>query len=78
MSNLLAKYGILPEREKEMWARQNVADLLFYADLPLTKKIQMLEDMEEVAKSMHHGKLPKSPEQIEAEKVLARFTDSDA
>ncbi|MEO5720013.1 MAG: hypothetical protein ABIR71_00910 [Chthoniobacterales bacterium] len=78
MSNLLAKYGISPEREKEMWRRQNLADLLFHADLPLTKKIQMLEELEELAKSMHGGKLPKSPEQIEAEKVLARFTDSDA
>ncbi|MGI8438564.1 MAG: hypothetical protein ACR2NX_16960 [Chthoniobacterales bacterium] len=73
MSNLLAKYGISGEREKEMWARQNLADLLYHADLPLTKKIQMLEDMEELAKSMHGGKLPKSPEEIEAEKVLARF-----
>ncbi len=78
MSNLLAKYGISAAQEKEMWERQNLADLLYHADLPLTKKIQMLEDMEEVAKSMHHGRLPKSPEQIEAEKVLARFTAADA
>jgi hypothetical protein len=61
MSNLLARHGISPEREKEMWKRQNLADLLYYADLPLTKKIQMLEDMEEVAKSIHGGKLPPRP-----------------
>lgn len=73
MSNLLAKHGISAEREKEMWERQNLADLLFHADLPLTKKIQMLEGMEELAKSMHGGKLPKSPEDVEIEKLLARF-----
>ena len=51
---------ITPE-ERELWKRQNLADLLFHADLPLTKKIQMLEDMEELAKSMHGGKLPVPP-----------------
>ena len=73
MSNLLAKYGISAEREKEMWARQNLADLLYHADLPLTKKIQMLEDMEELAKSMHGGKLPPSAEDIAAQKMLKAF-----
>ncbi len=58
MANLLAKYGISGDREKEMWRERNRADLLYWADLTLTKKIQMLEDMEEVAKSMHGGKLP--------------------
>ena len=59
--------------ERELWERQNLADLLYHADLPLTKKIQMLEEMEELAKSMHGGKLPTSPEELEARKVLARF-----
>ena len=58
MANLLAKYGISAEREKEMWRQQNIADLRYWAGLSLTQKIQMLEDMEEVAKSMHGGKLP--------------------
>lgn len=61
MSNLLAKYGISAEREKALWREQNRRDLLQYAFLPLTKKIQMLEDMEEVAKSIHGGKLPPRP-----------------
>lgn len=74
MSNLLAKFGISEEREKGMWRKQERADLLFHAHLPFAKKIQILEEMEKLAKSMHGGKLPKSPEQMEAEKVLARFT----
>ncbi len=44
--------------ERKIWKQQNLADLLYWADLPLTKKIQMLEDMEEVAKALHGGKLP--------------------
>ena len=51
---------ISPE-DRKRWERQNLADLLYWADLPFTKKIQMLEDMEEVAKSMHGGKLPVKP-----------------
>ena len=65
MSNLFAKYGISPEKEREMWRQQNRADLLYWADLPFTKKIQMLEDMEEVAKAFHGGKLPPSPDEHE-------------
>lgn len=61
MTNLLAKYGISAERERAMWRKQNRKDLLQWAFLPLTKKIQMLEDMEEVAKSIHGGKLPAPP-----------------
>ena len=63
MSSLLAKHGISAEEERAMWQRQNLIGPLYYADLPLTKKIQMLEDMEEVAKALHGGKLPVSPSQ---------------
>ena len=49
--------------EKELWRRQNIADLLDWADLPFTRKIQMLEEMEEVARSIHKGKLPCSPDE---------------
>lgn len=55
------KIKVITPEEREMWERQNLADLLYYADLPFTKKIQMLEDMEEVAKSIHGGKLPPPP-----------------
>jgi hypothetical protein len=73
MSNLLSRYGISAEREKAMWRRQERADLLFYADLPFAQKIQMLEDMEELAKSMHGGKLPPSAEDNAAQKMLEAF-----
>lgn len=46
--------------DRKRWERQNLADLLYWADLPFTRKIQMLEDMEEVAKAFHGGKLPPS------------------
>ncbi len=51
--------------EKELWRRQNIADLLDWADLPFTRKIQMLEEMEEVARSIHKGKLPRTPDEHE-------------
>ena len=73
MSNFLARYGISAEREKAMWRRQERADLLYWADLPFTQKIQMLEDMEELAKSMHGGKLPLSAEDMAAQKMLDSF-----
>jgi hypothetical protein len=50
--------GITPE-EREMWRKQNIADLLYWADLPLAKKIELVEGMEEVARSIHGGKLPR-------------------
>jgi len=61
MSNLLASYGISPEREREMWDAHRREQLLHWASFTLTQKIQMLEEMEEVAKSMHGGKLPPRP-----------------
>ena len=41
-----------------MWRRHNIESLLEWASLPFTKKIQMVEDMIEVARSIHGGKLP--------------------
>jgi hypothetical protein len=49
--------------DRKRWERQNLADLLYWADLPFTTKIQMLEDMEEVARAFHGGKLPPSPDE---------------
>jgi len=55
---------ISPE-DRKLWDRQNLADLLYWADLPFSRKLQMLEDMEELAKSMHGGKLPPPPPERE-------------
>jgi hypothetical protein len=63
---------ISPE-DRKLWEKQNLADLLYWADLPFTQKIQMLEDMEEVARAFHGGKLPPSPdEQVEESGKLKR------
>jgi hypothetical protein len=51
--------------DRALWRRHNIADLLAYADLPLTRKIRMLEDMEEVARAFHKGKLPRSADEHE-------------
>jgi hypothetical protein len=51
---------ISPE-DRKLWERQNLADLLYWADISFTKKIEMLEGMEEVAKAFHGGKLPPKP-----------------
>ncbi len=63
MSNLLAKHGISAEREREMWRKQNIADLLYYCDLPFTEKLRFVEGMVEVARSMHGGKILNSPDE---------------
>jgi hypothetical protein len=53
------------EKEKELWRRHHIESLLSWADLPLKTKIQMLEEMEEVARALHRGKLPRSPDEHE-------------
>jgi hypothetical protein len=55
----------ISQEERKLWRQQNIADLLECADLPFTKKIQMLEQMEEVARAFHGGKLPPSPDEHE-------------
>jgi hypothetical protein len=59
-----------PAEEKEAWRRHHIESLLEWADLPLTKKIQMLEEMEQVARSIHGGKLPPSPDEHEERTTL--------
>jgi hypothetical protein len=49
--------------DRKRWERQNLADLLYWADLPFTDKIRMLEELEEVARAFHGGKLPRSPDE---------------
>ena len=65
MSNLLKKYGISAEREREMWRKQNREDLLYWASLSFTKKIELLEGLEEVARAFHGGKLPRTADEHE-------------
>ena len=51
----------ISDHERELWRQQNIADLLYWADFSLTEKIKMVEGMEEVARSIHGGKLPVPP-----------------
>ena len=53
---------ISPE-ERHYWKLQNITDLLRDADLPFRTKLQMNEGMVEVARALHHGKLPPSPDE---------------
>ncbi len=68
MSDLLAKYGISAEEEREMWRAHRREQLVCWAALPFAMKIQMLEGMEEVARAFHRGKLPRSADEHEEQK----------
>ena len=63
MSKAASERGISPEKEKELWRQHHIDSLLEWADLPFARKIQMLEDMAEVARAFHGGKLPPSPDE---------------
>lgn len=63
MSKTGSERTISPEKEKELWRQHHIDSLLEWADLPFTRKIQMLEDMVEVARAFHGGKLPPSPDE---------------
>ena len=60
----------LPSAEKELWRRHHIESLLSWAGLSLTKKIEMLEEMEKLARSMHGGKLPRSADEHEERTTL--------
>jgi hypothetical protein len=55
---------ISPE-ERKLWKQHNIDTLREWRAIPFTKKIQMLEDMEEVARAFHGGKLPRSADEHE-------------
>lgn len=49
--------------ERRRWEDQNIETLRKWAALSFTERIRILEEMEEVARSIHGGKLPPSPGQ---------------
>lgn len=51
---------ISPE-ERKLWEQHNIQTLREWRAIPFTRKIQMLEDMEEVVRSIHGGKLTPRP-----------------
>jgi hypothetical protein len=70
MSKTASERIISPEKEKELWRQHHIDSLLEWADLPFTRKIQMLEDMVEVARAFHGGKLPLSPDEHDERTTL--------
>ena len=65
MSTSSVRREFSPERDREMWRQHNIESLLESASLPFTTKIQMLEDMEEVARAFNGGKLPRTADEHE-------------
>ena len=63
MSKTSSKSELSLEDEKAAWRRHHIESLLESASLPFSKKIQMLEEMEEVARAFHGGKLPRSADE---------------
>ena len=55
-----SKVAPISDAEREMWRKQNVADLLYWADFSFTQRIKMVEGLEQVARSIHGSKLPSS------------------
>lgn len=51
-TNLLAPYGISVAREASMWKAHRREQLLSWAALPLGKKLEMVEEMRELAEMM--------------------------
>ena len=60
------RINTISDEDRERWERHNLEDLLCWADVPLTRKVQMLEEMEEVARAFHGGRLPCSPDEHNA------------
>jgi hypothetical protein len=56
--------------ERRRWEEQNGEKLLEWAALSLTEKIKIMEEMEEVARAFHGGKLPPSPDEHEERTTL--------
>lgn len=50
--NLLAPYGISREREQQMWAAHRREQLRSWAAQPLGRKLEMVEEMAELAEMM--------------------------
>lgn len=55
---------ISPE-ERKLWEQHNIQTLREWRAIPFTTKIQMIEELEEVARAFHGGKLPPSPDEHE-------------
>jgi hypothetical protein len=65
VSKTSSKSELSVEEEKEAWRRHHIESLLESASLPFSRKIQMLEEMEEVARAFHGPAVAGSPDEHE-------------
>jgi hypothetical protein len=56
--------------ERKRWEQQNPETLRNWAQLSLTERIKIVEEMEEVARSIQGRKLPPSPDEHEERTTL--------
>jgi hypothetical protein len=47
--------------ERKLWEEHNLQTLREWRAIPFTQKIQMVEEMEELARAMHGGQIPIPP-----------------
>jgi hypothetical protein len=64
MMNAVNLRSISPE-DRKRWEDHNIQTLREWRAIPFTEKIRMLEEMEDLARSMHGGKLPSKPSESE-------------
>ena len=67
--NLLAPYGISPEREQAMWKAHRRKQLLFWAALPFGQKMEMVEEMCETAEMFARSRAKRAETARVAEKA---------
>ena len=67
--NLLAPYGISPEREQAMWKAHRREQILFWAALPFGQKMEMVEEMCETAEMFARSRAKRADESRVAEKA---------
>ena len=56
-----AKGSKISAAERRLWEEHNIQTLREWRAIPFTQKIQMVEELEELARSMHGGRLPVPP-----------------
>jgi hypothetical protein len=70
VSKTSSKSELSLEEEKQAWQRHHTESLLESAALPFSKKIQILEEMEEVARAFHGPAVAGSPDEHEERTTL--------
>jgi hypothetical protein len=51
----------ISDEERKLWREHNLQTLREWRAIPFAQKIRMVEEMEELARSIHGGELPMPP-----------------